>query len=426
MNAVLKRENDWKELPVDLLALGFYYIQNFENYEILRGRSGLGNYHLKKEFSRAFISPSDVIFPKRIVSPDEVIEYLKNDKPLFQSNSGSFPLFPLFINLVRKVGIGGRHPNSFQSDTDPLGNLNSQEIIKQTNSDENTSTNQVKLENNEVIVNQQPVIQYPTDSSQQSLARFIVDNHLITLVPQQGAFIVNGRKGKYCVTLFPKETCQCESSSTCFHILAAKMSIGLQSTQTNNVVSLRALSKNSKKKIDKKSGRKQPRANDYGIEFEPAPDSQFSINTPLKQKLMTTPSTNGSIKPNKTPKISTEFSTPKSKKKLELSVIEEDAGETHIIDEKKNSTEINKSLPVKKRKIDDINLDEMETPTKKTKTLSDLPWIGYCSQQHKQNILNNKYLCSDIIISTQNLLKFEFPEINGFQETTLAPVKVNG
>ncbi|CAG2232922.1 unnamed protein product [Mytilus edulis] len=204
------------------------------------------------------------------------------------------------------------------------------------------------------------------------------------------------------------------------------MSIGLQPTKTDNVVSLRALSKNSKKKIDKKSGRKQPRANDYGIEFEPAPDSQFSINTPLKQKLMTTPSTNGSIKPNKTPKISTVFSTPKSKKKLELSVIEEDAGETHIIDEKKNSTEINKSLPVKKRKIDDINLDEMETPTKKTKTLSDLPWVAYCSQQHKQNILNNNYLCSDIIISTQNLLKFEFPEINGFQETTLAPVKLNG
>ncbi|CAG2233950.1 PAFAH1B2_3 [Mytilus edulis] len=70
---------------------------------------------------------------------------------------------------------------------------------KQTNSDENTSTNQVKLENNEVIVNQQPVIEYPTintDSSQQSLARFIVDNNLITLVPQQGAFIVNGRKGE--------------------------------------------------------------------------------------------------------------------------------------------------------------------------------------------------------------------------------------
>jgi hypothetical protein len=47
----------------------------------------------------------------------------------------------------------------------------------------------------------------------------------------------------------------------------------------NRVVNLRALSKNSKNKIDKKSGRKQPRANDYEIEFEPAPDSAFSLNT---------------------------------------------------------------------------------------------------------------------------------------------------
>jgi hypothetical protein len=39
------------------------------------------------------------------------------------------------------------------------------------------------------------------------------------------------------------------------------------------------------KKMNKKSGRKQPRANDYEIEFEPAPDSAFSLNTPLKQTL---------------------------------------------------------------------------------------------------------------------------------------------
>jgi hypothetical protein len=53
MNVVLKREQDWKELPVDLLTLWLYYLQNFENYEISRGRSGIGNYHLKKEFSGA-------------------------------------------------------------------------------------------------------------------------------------------------------------------------------------------------------------------------------------------------------------------------------------------------------------------------------------------------------------------------------------
>jgi len=31
MNAVLKRENEWKELPVELLALGFYFLQHYEN-----------------------------------------------------------------------------------------------------------------------------------------------------------------------------------------------------------------------------------------------------------------------------------------------------------------------------------------------------------------------------------------------------------
>ena len=127
-----------------------------------------------------------------------------------------------------------------------------------------------------------------------------MENNLITLVTLQGAFIVNGQKGQYCVTLFPKETCQCVSISTCYHILAAKMSIGLEAIQKNRVVNLRALSKNSKKKIDKKSGRKQPRVNDYEIELEPAPDSAFTLNTPLKQNVMKTPSAVGSVKP--TPK----------------------------------------------------------------------------------------------------------------------------
>ena len=31
-----------------------------------------------------FIPPSDLILPKRVVCPDEVIEYLKNEKPLHQ------------------------------------------------------------------------------------------------------------------------------------------------------------------------------------------------------------------------------------------------------------------------------------------------------------------------------------------------------
>ena len=47
-----------------------------------------------------------------------------------------------------------------------------------------------------------------------------------------GAFMVQGSKGsKYAVTLFPKENCQCPSTGECYHIIAAKISIGYNTTQ---------------------------------------------------------------------------------------------------------------------------------------------------------------------------------------------------
>jgi hypothetical protein len=46
-NAVMKQENDWKELPDDMLVLGFHYLQNFDYFEVVRGLSGVVDYHLK-------------------------------------------------------------------------------------------------------------------------------------------------------------------------------------------------------------------------------------------------------------------------------------------------------------------------------------------------------------------------------------------
>ena len=118
------------------------------------------------------------------------------------------------------------------------------------------------------------------DTSQHALAEYVLDNNLITLVPTQGAFIVQDRSGKYCVTLFPKESCQCPSTTTCFHILAAKMSIGQEPIEKRPIVNLRLLTKKKRKRVDKKSGKKQPKPNDYEPIVEPAPDSAFVTNTP--------------------------------------------------------------------------------------------------------------------------------------------------
>ena len=96
----------------------------------------------------------------------------------------------------------------------------------------------------------------PFNTSEHALAKYVIDNNLISLVPTQGAFIVQG--SKYCVTLFPQETCHCPSTTTCFHILAAKISIGQEPVEKRTVVNLRLLTKNSRKRVDKTSGRQKP------------------------------------------------------------------------------------------------------------------------------------------------------------------------
>jgi hypothetical protein len=36
----------------DMLVLGFHFLQTFEHFEIMGGMAGIGDYHLKAEFSR--------------------------------------------------------------------------------------------------------------------------------------------------------------------------------------------------------------------------------------------------------------------------------------------------------------------------------------------------------------------------------------
>lgn len=80
------------------------------------------------------------------------------------------------------------------------------------------------------------------------------------------------------------------------------------------MVNLRVLSTKSKKHIDKKSGRKQPRPNDIETEIEPAPNSIFVNKTPKKVNSEPPPPSSKTKTPFKTPSKSS-FVTPKSIKK---------------------------------------------------------------------------------------------------------------
>ena len=91
---------------------------------------------------------------------------------------------------------------------------------------------------------------------------------------------------------------------------------------------------------------------------------------PLKQTLKKTPSTVGSI--NKTPKNKADISTPKSKRKIDLSIIlEENEINTNpavpdSLNDKREPLESYKTLPVKKRKIEHEKVDPNSTHVSKS------------------------------------------------------------
>ena len=186
------------------------------------------------------------------------------------------------------------------------------------------------------------------------LVRLTVENGNMSFVQQQKAFMVTGTQGNvYAVALLPKETCQCTSTTQCYHIVAAKMYIGDDIEKKPRVVNLRMLSKRSLKRKDKKSGRKKPRPNDYdNAEVLPAPDSEeIEKLDPSNTPVSLTPKTPAKpVSSKKTPKSkknlqleeNTEYTTPNTGKKLRFT----DEDEVHIISPV--PAESSCRLPVKK------------------------------------------------------------------------------
>ena len=109
---------------------------------------------------------------------------------------------------------------------------------------------------------------YP--SSQNSRANLVLTENRISFDAKLGVFIVKNTEGKHhAVTIFPKQTCTCPSTGECYHIISARMSLGMQPKQTETVVNLSQLRRNTRSRKEKKSGRKRFVPTD----INPAPDS---------------------------------------------------------------------------------------------------------------------------------------------------------
>jgi hypothetical protein len=72
-NAVLKRLQRWREVPVDSIILSLYHLQAYYHNEIQRGFAGLGNYRLLPQFANAARSVDEISLISTY-SPEEIVE----------------------------------------------------------------------------------------------------------------------------------------------------------------------------------------------------------------------------------------------------------------------------------------------------------------------------------------------------------------
>ena len=111
-----------------------------------------------------------------------------------------------------------------------------------------------------------------------STCRLIIEKKQISHNQSLGVFTVIGTTGNpHAIRMFPKESCTCPSTGRCYHIIAVRMSIGLEDVNSQRKVNLTQLRRNTRSRTEKRSGRKAPRPGDYYI--EPAPDASILVRS---------------------------------------------------------------------------------------------------------------------------------------------------
>jgi hypothetical protein len=224
-----------------------------------------------------------------LIKTDDILEHVKNDIKQRKMNAETLEI------------SGGEVNNKAEQINNP-----SKSHLPPTVDNLNiTKINEILEDNSDISI--PPIINGLTTkdtrsfNSQQELAKAVIEGNGVRLVPDMNAFMVQGVSNKkYTVTLFPKESCQCPSTGTCYHILAAKLSIGIDMKPQQNERKLISLMRyKNRPKSQKRLGQKKQKPSDFE-NLIPAPDSKFmklknsnsegsdnNVNDAPKSKLMT-------------------------------------------------------------------------------------------------------------------------------------------
>ena len=169
-----------------------------------------------------------------------------------QQGLGKYHLHPQYTNLIKSPSV-------------PIQNVYSPEqIVERMKGNIQKSTTE-KL-------TKEPQKQ-PESFFQKECARILIEEKRISFEPTLLTFtIIGSNERPHVIKLFPKEYSSCPSTALCYHIMAARMSVGIQSSSEKKKINLTQLRKNARSRKEKRSGRKCPRPGDCDI--VPAPDAK--------------------------------------------------------------------------------------------------------------------------------------------------------
>jgi len=231
-NYVLKRLQEWKEAPVDAMALTLFRLSQYHLAEIKRGLCDHGEYNVQDvvEVANADIMPPVV----GATNPSDIVDVIRDASAV----------------------SAGPEPSPSTSTTSSTLSISSptRDVEPDHNSDAMSSHSPVPAPADNVTSSQNTA-----ELTTAERAAAVISQGHITLDPKLAIFTVIGTNEPRVVRLFPATTCSCPAKANCYHILAARTAIGVTRNSKKCTINLTQLRKNTRKRADRTCGRKRPR-----------------------------------------------------------------------------------------------------------------------------------------------------------------------
>ena len=257
------------------MVLSLQRLTEFYLLEIQRGRCGLGNYVLRREVMVAPL-PATVCTWPQAADPANIVATLRYGLQDVESVDVDDGGTSATASSSASLSASQEPPASDE------GGAAQSDVDHPTTSSNPSSSN--AAESNDVDSSAATVLQR---------AARIVQTGKLTLDVRRRVFIVDGTTDARLVRLFPQPTCSCPAQTSCYHVEAARLAVGMNSVSSNRRLNLTQLRKNKRKRVDKTSGRKRPRPND--VDVVPADDVEPGVAETLAASISAITTSSSSI-----------------------------------------------------------------------------------------------------------------------------------